>query len=417
MATLKHGIVNDNNKVLLRKSLFTLVMVCIYILGRNIPMPWVVAVKNPADSMLAYTASVVGTDTSKGSVFSLGIGPWITSSIIIQLLGPMFRKSGRIISKAFTRRIILIMTVFMAVIQSITLLGQLTLRGDAFPYMWMTKVITVISLVGGLFVIIVLCENVTQNGIAGTSSFILVNILTTFRNNLISYLNEPQWSGITWQGIMLYVVAPSIYLIILVFATVLFERSELRIPVYRVMMNNDLADVTYIAIKRNPSGTMPIMFAMLFFMIPYYLIEALLKIWQEQPVLIAIKNAFSLNNFTGIIIYLLTAALLNYSFSFVTINPSELSKSFMETGDCIAGLRPGKETLKYIKKCIIVCVIPSCIMQCTLVGMPLFAKVAYQSSSKAYQMPLTAIILTGILLNVFEGIKVIRNFKDYKAFL
>jgi preprotein translocase subunit SecY len=309
------------------------------------------------------------------------------------------------------------MTIFMSSIQSITLLGQLTLRDDIFPYLWQTKVVTAISLIGGMFVIIFLCESVTQNGIAGPSAFILVNIMTTFRNNLLAYLSEPQWSNITWQVIMLYVVAPLIYLIIIVLATVVFERSELRIPVYRVLMNNDLADVNYIAIKLNPAGTMPVMFAMIFFLLPYYLVGALLKIWQDQPVLLAIRNLFNMNDFKGIIIYLFTAALLNYCFSFITINPSELSKTFMESGDCIAGLRPGKETLKYIKKCIILCVIPSCIMQCTLVGLPLFAKAAYQSSSKAYQMPLTMIILTGLLLNVFEGIKVIRNFRDYKAFL
>lgn len=415
---VKKRVKNKNNyNAVPGKSLYMLGIVCLYILGRNVPLPWVVSTSYPADSMFAYTASILGTDVSRGSIFSLGVSPWITAMIIMQILSSLFRKPGRVISKAFMRRITLIMTLFMAIMQAITFMEQLTLREDAFPYMWQTRVSTAIALVGGTFVIIVLCESNTQYGISGASALILVNILTTLRNNVITYMSEPQWNDTTWRGIVLYRVLPAVYLTIIIFATVLFEKAELRIPVYRVMINNDLADDSYIAIKLNPAGSMPVMFAMTFFLIPYYLMEALLKIWQEQPILLAIKSAFSLDRGIGIILYLLMAVLLNYSFSFITINPSELSKQFMESGDCIAGLRPGKETLKYIKKCIVFCLIPSCIMQCTLVGMPLFAKAVYHSASKAFQMPITMIILTSIMLNIHEEIKILRNFRDYKAFL
>lgn len=408
---------NNNYNVLPRKILYSFVIVCIYILGRNIPLPWVITADKSVDSMFAYTASIMGTDISRGTIFSLGVSPWITSMIIFQLISSLFRNSGKKLSTAFRRRIILIMTIFMSTIQAITLMGDFTLRENLFPYMWQTKLATVISLIGGEFVIIALSESINQYGIAGNSALILVNILTTFRNNLISFLGEPQWSDITSRGVILYGVVPAVYLTIIIFATVLFEQSEFRIPVYRVMINNDLADDDYIAIKLNPAGTMPIMFAMTFFMIPYFLVGALLQIWHEQPVLLAIKNAFSLTHFLGVTLYLLMAAFLNYSFSFITLSPSELSKQFKETGDCIVGLRPGKETLKYIKKCITLCVIPSCIIQCTLVGLPLFAKVAYQSTSKAFQIPITMIILTSIMLKIFEEIKVLNNFRDYKAFL
>ncbi len=408
---------NNNRNTLPQRYLYTIGILCIYILGRNVRMPWIVSVDSIPDSMFEYTASILGTNTSRGSLFSLGISPYITSMILMQILSSFFRSPGRVISKTFMRRITLIMTLFMAMIQSVTHLGQLTLREDVFPYMWMTKLVAVITLVGGAFVIIVLSESLSQNGIAGTTALILVSVMTTFRVNLFSYFSEPQWTDVTRQGIIIYGVVPFIYLVIIVFATVVFERSEMRIPVYRVMINNDLADKNYIAIKLNPTGTMPVMFAMTFFMIPYYLMGALLKIWQDQPILLAIKNAFSLNRFIGIILYLLMAILLNYAFSFITINPSELSKQFMEVGDCIAGLRPGKETKKYIKKRLISCLILSCIMQCTLVGIPLFMKVAYNSESRMFQMPITIILLTGMLLKVFEEIRVIKNFRDYKAFL
>ena len=407
----------NHNNTLPRRYLYTLGIVCIYILGRSVQIPWIVAADNTSDAMFAYTASILGTNTSRGSIFSLGISPWITSMIIMQILSSFFRNPGRVISKTFMRRITLIMTLFMAIIQSVTLLGQLTLKEDAFPYLWQTELASVICLVGGTFAIIALGESLTQNGIAGTTTLILVNIMTTFRINLFSYFSEPQWADVTRRGIILYRVVPLIYVIIIVFSTVLFEQSELRIPVYRVMINNDLADDNYIAIKLNPTGTMPVMFAMTFFLIPYYLIEALLKIWQDQPVLLAIKGAFSLDNFIGIILYLLMVILLNCAFSFITINPSELSKQFMEVGDCIAGMRPGNATEGYIRKCIKFCLVPSCIMQCTIVGIPLVIKVISGSDSKIFQMPITIILLTGMLLKVFEGIKVLKNFRDYKAFL
>ncbi|MBP3783416.1 MAG: hypothetical protein J6I68_09230 [Butyrivibrio sp.] len=418
MADMKSIRLNNNKSTLPGKFLYTLAVVCIYLLGRNVPLPWIVsATENSVDSLFAYTASILGTDAGQGSIFSLGISPYVTSMIIIQLLFALFRKPGIIISKVFMRRITLIITLFLAVIQSFSLLGQLTLREDAFPYMWQTAAATVITLIGGTFVIIFLSECITENGLAGTSALILVNILTTFMHNLLSYFNEPQWTDITDETVIFYGVLPAVYVVFIVFSTVLFEQSEFRIPVYRVMINNNLADENYIAIKLNPSGTMSVMFAMTFFMLPGYFVGALIKIWQEQPVLVAIQNVFNLNNYVGIAIYLMIVVLLNYSFSFIMLNPSELSKQFMEGGDCIAGLRPGKETLKYIKKCIRFCLVPSSIMQCVIVGIPLFIKAANGSDSKIFQMPITVIILTGILLKVFEEIRVIRNFRDYKAFL
>ena len=195
---------NNNYNVLPRKILYSVVMACIYILGRNVPLPWVVTTEKSVDSMFAYTASILGTDVSRGTIFSLGISPWITSMIIFQLLSSLFRNPGRRLSSAFRRRIILFMTLFMSIIQSITLMGEFTLRENVFPYMWQTQLATMISLIGGEFVIIVMSENINQNGIAGSSSLILVNILTTLRNNLISYLGEPQWSDLTSKGVILY---------------------------------------------------------------------------------------------------------------------------------------------------------------------------------------------------------------------
>ena len=214
LANMRRDRNNNNKSTLPGRFLYTLAVVCIYLLGRNVPIPWIVnATDSSVDSMFAYTASILGTDTSKGTIFALGISPWITSNIILQLLFSLFKKPGRTISKAFMRRIMLIMTLFMAIIQAITLMGQLTLREDAFPYMWQTRLATIITLIGGTFVIIVLGESISENGLAGTSAFILVNILTTFRNNLISYLNEPQWSDMTERTVILFGVIPVIYIL------------------------------------------------------------------------------------------------------------------------------------------------------------------------------------------------------------
>jgi preprotein translocase subunit SecY len=305
----------------------------------------------------------------------------------------------------------------MSLIQAYSLMEKFTFREDIFPDIRMAEIATLITLMGGTFAVIVLGENVSEYGIAGTSALILVNILSTFMNNLISYLYEPQWTDVTKQTILLFGVAPVAYLIFIVFATALFERSELRIPIYRVMINNDLADDIYIAIKLNPAGTMPVMFAMTFFLIPHYIAELLLKIWPGQEVLVTISDTISMENYIGILFYLLMAIILNFAFSFILINPSELTKQFMESGDCIAGLRPGKETHKFINKNIRFCAVLSCIMQCTMVGIPLFMRAATGSDSKMFQMPVTMIILTGLMLNVFEEIRVYRNFRDYKVFL
>ena len=415
----ERGGLKKKNHVIGHKLVVTFFLMLIYIIGRNLQIPWVVVEEEVVkqEALAEYVGNILGKDTSSGSIFALGIGPWITSMILMQLIGSVFKERTRVISTSFMRRITLLFTLVVASIQAAVEVGKMNLVNLTGLPDFLVPVITVMVLIGGSFIVIFIGETNASKGLAGTSALILVNILTGFRTNILAYAKEEQWANPNTRTVLLFGVLPGLYILAIIIVTTLFEKSEMRLPLNRIMIRNELSKDNYIAIKLNPAGTMPVMFAMTFFMIPYYLIEGLMALIGEVPWLLAASKVFRLDNYIGITIYLFTAILLTKGFSNILIDPSNMAKEFQESGDCIAGKRPGEETKRFLKRCIRYCSRRSAAMQCITVGLPLYISVFLQMDSKLFKMPMTMIILTGIILNILEEIRVLKGFKDYKPFL
>ena len=128
--------------------------------------------------------------------------------------------------------------------------------------------------------------------------------------------------------------------VFLVLITILFEKTELRFDIYRIMIHNELSDVGYMAVKLNPSGTMPVMFGMTFFLIPTYLVKGLLLLFPDSAALQWIADNMKLTSVPGVLVYMLVVVALTYGFSAIFIDAAKIAKQFKESGDCIAGVRP-----------------------------------------------------------------------------
>lgn len=345
-----------------KKILFTLGILALYRFGAYVPVPGI-PFKEFSDAFAASGVSMTMLDLFTGgalsnfSVFSLGIMPYITASIIMQLMQGVIPAVGRWAKEGETgRRKITQVTRFLTLgLGLINAVGYLFLfKSSAYGVVFtsevpeiLTDIIVVFTLVAGTAFIMWMGELITQRGIGnGMSLIIFVSIVSRVPAAIFSSVNL---TGDTGMGI-----AVTLFIVLVVLlcipAIIFVERAQRRIPVNyakrvqgRKMMGGQS---TYIPLKVNAAGVIPIIFASCLIYFPAQ-IAALFNIgW-----LTAAADAMS----TGWINWLLTLALIvffAYFYTSMVFNPEETSDNLRKQGGFIPGVRPGSATTQYIKNVI-----------------------------------------------------------------
>ena len=345
-----------------KKILFTLGILALYRFGAYVPVPGI-PFKEFSDAFAASGVSMTMLDLFTGgalsnfSVFSLGIMPYITASIIMQLMQGVIPAVGRWAKEGETgRRKITQVTRFLTLgLGLINAVGYLFLfKSSAYGVVFtsevpeiLTDIIVVFTLVAGTAFIMWMGELITQRGIGnGMSLIIFVSIVSRVPAAIFSSVNL---TGDTGMGIAVTLLIVLVVLLCIP-AIIFVERAQRRIPVNyakrvqgRKMMGGQS---TYIPLKVNAAGVIPIIFASCLIYFPAQ-IAALFNIgW-----LTAAADAMS----TGWINWLLTLALIvffAYFYTSMVFNPEETSDNLRKQGGFIPGVRPGGATTQYIKNVI-----------------------------------------------------------------
>ena len=345
-----------------KKILFTLGILALYRFGAYVPVPGI-PFKEFSDAFAASGVSMTMLDLFTGgalsnfSVFSLGIMPYITASIIMQLMQGVIPAVGRWAKEGETgRRKITQVTRFLTLgLGLINAVGYLFLfKSSAYGVVFtsevpeiLTDIIVVFTLVAGTAFIMWMGELITQRGIGnGMSLIIFVSIVSRVPAAIFSSVNL---TGDTGMGIAVTLLIVLVVLLCIP-AIIFVERAQRRIPVNyakrvqgRKMMGGQS---TYIPLKVNAGGVCPFIFASSLIYFPAQ-IAALFNIgW-----LTAAADAMS----TGWINWLLTLALIvffAYFYTSMVFNPEETSDNLRKQGGFIPGVRPGSATTQYIKNVI-----------------------------------------------------------------
>ena len=345
-----------------KKILFTLGILALYRFGAYVPVPGI-PFKEFSDAFAASGVSMTMLDLFTGgalsnfSVFSLGIMPYITASIIMQLMQGVIPAVGRWAKEGETgRRKITQVTRFLTLgLGLINAVGYLFLfKSSAYGVVFtsevpeiLTDIIVVFTLVAGTAFIMWMGELITQRGIGnGMSLIMFVSIVSRVPAAIFSSVNL---TGDTGMGIAVTLLIVLVVLLCIP-AIIFVERAQRRIPVNyakrvqgRKMMGGQS---TYIPLKVNAAGVIPIIFASCLIYFPAQ-IAALFNIgW-----LTAAADAMS----TGWINWLLTLALIvffAYFYTSMVFNPEETSDNLRKQGGFIPGVRPGSATTQYIKNVI-----------------------------------------------------------------
>ncbi len=344
------------------KILFTLGILALYRFGAYVPVPGI-PFNEFANAFASSGVSMTMLDLFTGgalshfSVFSLGIMPYITASIIMQLMQGVIPAVGRWSKEGETgRKKITQVTRFLTLgLGLINAIGYLFLfKSSQYGVVFssevpeiVTDIIVVFTLVAGTAFIMWMGELITQRGIGnGMSLIIFTSIISRVPSAIFSSVNLQADMG---MGIVITVIIVAIVLLCIP-AIIFVERAQRRIPVNyakrvqgRRMMGGQ---TTYIPLKVNAAGVIPIIFASCLIYFPAQLAALFNVGW-----LTAAANAMS----TGWINWLLTLGLVvffAYFYTSMVFNPEETSDNLRKQGGFIPGVRPGSATTDYIKRVI-----------------------------------------------------------------
>lgn len=334
----------------------------IYKLGMHVYVPGinreVLSSMTQDSGMFSLMNTFTGGALSSFSIFAIGIMPYITASIIIQLLQmdvvpklTEWSKEGES-GKRKLKRLTYVLALVFAVIQAVFLsLGfnrmypGLVVNPSVLSFVLIAGVLTL-----GTVILIVMGEVIDRKGIGkGISMIILGSILMTLPDNLAMYF-DMEFSGVT--GTIFLSVVKTLLLLafvyLMLFSVIIINGGQRKIPVQSPatgQFGKMSANKSFLPIKINAAGVIPVIFASALFMMPVTLVG----FFGEGKINSFIQSFLSYKSVTGILLYAVLIMLFTLFYSFIQINPETLANNLQSNNNFVPGIRPGKETEAYIK--------------------------------------------------------------------
>jgi preprotein translocase subunit SecY len=395
------------------RILYTLGIILVYRLGSHVVLPGV----NPnelaalqsrsSEGVLGLLDMFSGGAFSHASIFALGIMPYISASIVVQLLGmavPYFQRlqregeSGRRKINQITRYL----TLGILLVQAPSYLTQIPLEARILPGVFFTISSTLILSTGTIFVMW-LGEKITDKGIGnGISLIIMIGIIARMPFAIAGELSARfERSG----GGMVAFLVEIIFLFLVFVVSILLVQGTRRIPVQyakRIVGNKQYGGVRqYIPLKVNAAGVMPIIFAQAIMFLPLTFVR-----YNTEGVS---SFVVALTNFTGFwynFIFAIMIIAFTYFYTAITINPQRMAEEIRKNGGFIPGVKPGKKTIEFFDNIISRITLPGSIFLAIVAIMPAFAQLAGITSSFAhFYGGTTLLILVGVLLDTLQQIE------------
>ena len=339
-----------------KKIIYTLIMLLIYRVGSIIPIPGVnveyISQQVNNISLLGMLDFINGQNFSNFTIFAMGISPYITSSIIMQLLcvaiPPLERlqkegEEGRKKIAQITRVVTIALGCIMA-IGIIVGLGPSAMLGNATFFSYL---IVFLSLAAGTALTMWMGERITENGIGnGISLLIFVGIIASFPGQVYTGIQSVIANPMTAWFIPLVIVG----ILVLVVGIVFVDGGQRRIPVQyaKRMVGRKMygGQSTYIPLKVNSSGVMPLIFAISIIQFP----GLIAQFWPTSGFALWYGKWFSSSSWLYMIVYALLILGFTYFYTMISFNPVEMSKNLQQNGGFVPGIRPGKPTADYLAR-------------------------------------------------------------------
>ncbi|MCX4289001.1 MAG: preprotein translocase subunit SecY [Duncaniella sp.] len=406
-----------------KRILVTLLLVLVYRLGCYVVLPGI----SPADldaltkftnksGLMQLLDMFSGGAFSQASIFALGIMPYITASIVIQLLGmvlPSFQKmqregeSGRQKLSQYTRYLTVLILVLQGPAYLVNIQYQVSAAtGSATMGAWTIAYLTVILAAGSMF-IMWLGERITDRGIGnGISFIILVGIIARLPGALFYEFTSRLPGATGSQGGLVMFVVEIVLLFAVTVGAVLLVQGTRKVPVQyakRIVGNKQYGGARqYIPLKVNAAGVMPIIFAQAIMFIPITLAG-----FGSSEGSSGFYAAFSdINGFWYNLVYFILIVAFTYFYTAITVRPTQMAEDMKRNNGFIPGVKPGKKTAEYLDSIMSRITLPGSLFLGIVAILPAFARFFGISQNFAQFFGGTSLlILVGVVLDTLQQIE------------
>jgi len=397
------------------RLLYTLGIITLYRLGKYITLPGIdpsqlANLKSQTSTgLMGLLDMFSGGAFSQASIFALGIMPYISASIVVQLLGivfPYFQKlqkegeSGRRKMNQYTRYL----TVGILLLQAPTYLVNLSAQLPASAFVMSSfffKFSSVVILTAGTMFVMWLGERITDKGIGnGISLIIMIGIIARLPSNFIFEAG----TRLNGTGGPIALIVEIVILFAVILATILLVQGTRRVPVQyarRIVGNKQYGGVRqYIPLKVNAAGVMPIIFAQAIMMLPIIIAG---YSQSSSGFVVAFSNMYGFwyNLVTGILIILFT-----YFYTAITINPVQMAEDMKKNGGFIPGIKPGRKTVEFFDTIMSRITLPGSIFLAIIAILPAVAvKATVTPQFAQFYGGTSLLILVGVVLDTLQQIE------------
>ena len=412
-----------------KKILFTVFILLIYRLGNAVPVPYVdvAALKEYFDTTLSSTVlglynAMSGSAFSRATVFALSINPYINSSIIMQLLCiaipqlERLQKDGGEEGRKKIASITRYVTVGLALIMGFAYYSMLRNYGLLTQTGVLTGIVIVITFTAGSAFIMWLGEQITEFGIGnGISIILFASIISRIPSTVSSAITNIAGGAQSIGGVLVVLVLALALVVVIVFV----NDSERRIPIqYAKQMRGRKmygGQSTFLPIKVNMTGVMPIIFAQSIASLPATILafNNPANDWKFTTIMRTITNT---NGVLYAIVYFLLIIAFGYFYAAIQYNPIEIANNLKKNGGYIPGFRPGRPTAEFIQKVIHKIVLFGSLYLGVVAILPIIISNISGYSSLAIGGT-SVIIVVGVALETAKALEAQMMMRNYKGFL
>ncbi|CAM5203048.1 Protein translocase subunit SecY OS=Ureibacillus acetophenoni OX=614649 GN=secY PE=3 SV=1 [Ureibacillus acetophenoni] len=414
------------------KIIFTLIMLLIFRIGTFIPVPNVDAnVLQVADqfNLIGFLNTFGGGALANFSIFALGIMPYITASIIVQLLQmdvvPKFAEwskqgdVGRRKLAQFTRYFTIVLAFLQAFAMSFGFNqmygGQLITDTSIMSYITIAIVLT-----GGTAFLLWLGEQITAHGVGNGISIIIFAGIVAAIPTAVNQIYAQQIEGAGDQlFIQIIILALLVVILLAVVVGVIYVQQALRkIPIQyakRVAGRSPQlgGQQTHLPLKVNAAGVIPVIFAMAFIVTP----QTLVMFFGQNDVTTFISNTFNYTEPVGMIIYVALIAAFTYFYAFIQVNPENLADNLKKQGAYIPGIRPGGDTQSYLTRVLYRLTFVGALFLIVISVLPILFIKFMNLPASAQIGGTSVIIVVGVALETMKQLESQLVKRHYKGFM
>ena len=412
------------------RILFTLVFVAIYRLGSYVVLPGVdtealQGLRNQTEGgLMSLLDMFSGGAFSQASIFALGIMPYISASIVIQLLGiavPYFQKmqregeSGRRKMNQYTRYLTVAILLFQGPMYLLNL--KMQTQGSAIysSLDWnMFILVSAIILAAGSMFVLWLGERITDKGIGnGVSIIIMIGIIARFPEAVIQEFS----SRIEGQGGLVMFLVEIVLFLVVIAAAILLVQGVRQVPVNYAKKIAGARQIggarQYIPLKPYAANVMPIIFAQAIMFIPVTLAQ-----FSGSKLNPLVSQLIDNESFGYNLIFAILIVLFTYLYTAITINPVQMAEDMKRNNGFIPGVKPGKDTADYIDKIMSRITLPGSLFLALIAILPAFAGLfGVQREFAGFFGGTSLLILVGVVLDTLMQIESHLMMRHYDGLL